>query len=64
MPQSSKTTPYTAKRKRQAAHIARSYRERGASLAKAERIAWATVDKQDRGGKRPRALRSRTGAQS
>lgn len=43
---------YTDKQKRQAAHIEESERERGASKSKAERIAWATVNKQDGGGKR------------
>lgn len=43
---------YTDKQKRQAAHIEESERERGASKRTAERIAWATVNKQDGGGKR------------
>jgi len=43
---------YTDKQKRQAAHIEESERERGASKSAAERIAWATVNKQDGGGKR------------
>ncbi|AWH18769.1 hypothetical protein C1922_16400 [Stenotrophomonas sp. ZAC14D2_NAIMI4_7] len=43
---------YTDKQKRQAAHIEESERERGASKTTAERIAWATVNKQDGGGKR------------
>lgn len=43
---------YTEKQKRQAEHIEESERERGASESTAERIAWATVNKQDGGGKR------------
>lgn len=43
---------YTDKQKRQAEHIEESARERGASESTAERIAWATVNKQDGGGKR------------
>ena len=42
---------YTDKQKRQAAHIEQSEREAGRSRADAERIAWATVNKQDGGGK-------------
>ena len=41
---------YTAKQKRQAAHIEQSEREAGRSREDAERIAWATVNKQDGGG--------------
>ncbi|WP_165443230.1 hypothetical protein [Acinetobacter ihumii] len=41
---------YTEKQKRQAKHIEESERERGHSQEEAERIAWATVNKQDGGG--------------
>ena len=51
MPQGDKSK-YTDKQKRQAEHIEESYKEEGASDKKAERIAWATVNKQDGGGKR------------
>lgn len=43
---------YTAKQKRQAKHIEDSEREQGRSKQDAERIAWATVNKQDGGGKK------------
>lgn len=43
-------TRYTEKQKRQAAHIEQSEREAGRSAEDAERIAWATVNKQDGGG--------------
>lgn len=43
---------YTDKQKRQAEHIEDSERDKGRSKADAERIAWATVNKQDGGGKR------------
>ena len=43
---------YTDKQKRKAAHIAEGYEERGMSEARAEEIAWATVNKQDGGGKK------------
>lgn len=49
MPQGSKDK-YTDKQKRQARHIEQSEKKRGASTQKAERIAWATVNKQDGGG--------------
>ena len=43
---------YTDKQKRQAEHIEESERESGRSKEDAERIAWATVNKQDGGGKK------------
>ena len=43
---------YTDKQKRQAAHIEDSERKQGRSKDDAERIAWATVNKQDGGGKK------------
>ena len=43
---------YTAKQKRKAAHIEESYKERGVSTKTAEARAWATVNKQDGGGKK------------
>jgi cation transport regulator ChaB len=42
---------YTGKQKRQAEHIEESERKQGRSKETAERIAWATVNKQDGGGK-------------
>lgn len=42
---------YTDKQKRKAAHIAESYEDRGMTEERAEEIAWATVNKQDGGGK-------------
>lgn len=50
MPRGDKSA-YTGKQKRQAAHIEASEREQGRSQEDAERIAWATVNKQDGGGK-------------
>ena len=43
---------YTDKQKRQAAHIEKSGKKEGKSEKTAERIAWATVNKQDGGGKK------------
>lgn len=51
---------YTGKQKRQAEHIEQSEREQGRSKKDAERIAWATVNKQDGGGKRSGSGRARS----
>lgn len=42
---------YTAKQKRRAEHIEESYEARGVPEKAAEARAWATVNKQDGGGK-------------
>ncbi|HLP07308.1 MAG TPA: hypothetical protein VK178_04020 [Opitutaceae bacterium] len=42
---------YTPKQKRKASHIEAGYRKRGVSKSTAEARAWATVNKQDGGGK-------------
>lgn len=47
------TSKYTSKQERKAEHIAESYEERGVSKDEAEKRAWATVNKQDGGGKNP-----------
>ncbi|UOQ53258.1 hypothetical protein [Hymenobacter cellulosivorans] len=51
MPQGDKSA-YTDKQKRQAEHIEESYEKRGLSEEEAESRAWATVNKQDGGGKK------------
>ena len=51
MPRGDKSS-YTDKQKRTAEHIEESEKARGRSEATAERIAWATVNKQDGGGKK------------
>lgn len=51
MPRGGKSA-YTDKQKRQAEHIEESEIEQGRSREDAERIAWATVNKQDGGGKK------------
>lgn len=43
---------YTDKQKRQAEHVEESYEKRGVSEDEAEKRAWATVNKQDGGGKK------------
>lgn len=47
------TSKYTAKQERKAVHIAEAYEEKGLSKKEAESRAWATVNKQDGGGKNP-----------
>ena len=51
MPQGDKSS-YTDKQKRKAEHIEEGYEHRGVSKKEAERRAWATVNKQDHGGKK------------
>jgi plasmid stabilization system protein ParE len=52
MPSGSKAK-YTAKQERKADHIAEGYEKRGVGEKEAERRAWATVNKDDGGGKKP-----------
>lgn len=51
MPQGDKSA-YTDKQKRKAEHIEEGYEKRGVSEKEAERRAWATVNKDDAGGKK------------
>ncbi len=51
MPRGEKSK-YTDKQERKADHIAESYEDRGVPAKEAERRAWATVNKDDGGGKR------------
>lgn len=51
MPRGDKSA-YTDKQKRQAEHIEESYEKKGLSSDEAEARAWATVNKQDGGGKK------------
>ncbi|KTD18070.1 hypothetical protein [Legionella jordanis] len=43
---------YTDKQKRKAHHIEEHYRDKGVSKQEAEKRAWATVNEQDKGGKK------------
>jgi plasmid stabilization system protein ParE len=52
MPRGAKSK-YTAKQERKADHIAEGYEKRGVGKKEAERRAWATVNKDDKGGKNP-----------
>ena len=51
MPRGSKSK-YTSKQKRKAEHIEEGYEDRGVGKKEAERRAWATVNKSDKGGKK------------
>ena len=51
MPRGDKSA-YTAKQKRKAEHIEEGYEKKGVSKDEAEKRAWATVNKQDGGGKK------------
>jgi plasmid stabilization system protein ParE len=51
MPSGSKAK-YSDKQKRQAEHIEEGYEKKGLSAKTAEARAWATVNKQDGGGKK------------
>ena len=59
MPRGDKSS-YSSKQKRQAAHIEDSARKKGRSAKTAARIAWATVNKQDGGGKKSGSGRKRS----
>jgi len=52
MPQGDKSK-YTDKQDRKADHIAESYEKKGVPQREAESRAWATVNKDDGGGKKP-----------
>jgi len=56
MPQGDKSA-YTTKQKRKAEHIEEGYEKKGVSTKEAEKRAWATVNKQDGGGKKSGAAR-------
>jgi hypothetical protein len=58
MAQGSKSS-YSAKQKRMASHIESSAKRRGRSTKTAERIAWATVNKQTGGAKGKKSSRSK-----
>jgi plasmid stabilization system protein ParE len=51
MPRGDKSK-YTDKQKRQAEHIEEGYEKKGLSEDEAESRAWATINKQDGGGKK------------
>jgi len=51
---------YTSKQKRQAHHIEESEKKRGMSSKRAAQIGYATVNKQDKGGKKSGSGRGKT----
>ena len=51
---------YTSKQDRKADHIAEGYEKKGVPKKEAESRAWATVNKQDKGGKNDGSGRSRS----
>ena len=59
MPRGSKKS-YSSKQKRMASHIEKSAKRKGRSTKTAERIAWATVNKQTGGGAKKRGTKSRS----
>lgn len=60
MPRGSKAS-YSPKQRRKAEHIEESERKHGRSEAAAERIAWATVNKQDGGAKGKKKASKKSG---
>ena len=59
MPTGSKKS-YTSKQKRTASHIEKGAKKSGKSAKRAKEIAWATVNKQDHGGKKSGSGRGKT----
>ena len=60
MPRGSKAS-YSSKQKRQAGHIEDSVKKRGGKTKDAERIAWATVNKQTGGAQGKKKTSKKTG---
>lgn len=58
MPKGDKSA-YTDKQKRKAEHIEEGYEKKGVSETEAEKRAWATVNRQDGGGKKSGSGRKR-----
>ena len=63
MPQGDKSS-YTSKQQRKAEHIEEGYEKRGVSRREAERRAWATVNKEDGGGKKSGSGRGKKSTKS
>lgn len=55
---------YTDKQKRQAEHIEESYEKKGVSSDEAEKRAWATVNKNDGGGKKSGSGRKKSASKN
>ena len=63
MPRGDKSK-YTDKQERKAEHIEQSYESRGVPEKEAERRAWATVNKDDGGGKKSGSGRGKKSSKS
>jgi plasmid stabilization system protein ParE len=63
MPRGDKDS-YTDKQKRQAEHIEEGYKKKGVSTKEAESRAWATVNKNDGGGKKSGSGRKKSSKKS
>lgn len=63
MPRGSKAK-YSKKQERKAEHIEKGYEKRGTSKKEAERRAWATVNKEDKGGKKSGSGRGKKSTKS
>ena len=63
MPRGDKSS-YSSKQKRKAEHIEEGYEKRGTSKKEAERRAWATVNKEDKGGKKSGSGRGKKSSKS
>jgi plasmid stabilization system protein ParE len=63
MPRGDKDS-YTDKQKRQAEHIEEGYKKKGVSTKEAESRAWATVNKNDGGGKKSGSVRKNSSKKS
>jgi plasmid stabilization system protein ParE len=63
MPRGDKSS-YSGKQKRKAEHIEEGYEKRGVSKKEAERRAWATVNKSDKGGKKSGSGRGKKSSKS
>src|SRR5215469_1887995 len=61
MPRSDKAK-YTDKQERKADHFAEGYEHRGVPKKEAERRAWATVNKEDHGGRKSGSGRGKPGS--
>jgi len=63
MPQGDKSS-YTSKQKRKAGHIEEGYEKQGVSKKEAEKRAWATVNRSDKGGKKSGSGRGKKGSKA
>lgn len=60
MPSRGSKESYSSKQKRMAEHIEEGYEKKGASKKKAQRIAWATVNKETGGATKKKTRKRKT----